>query len=175
MSKSTLKYLIVSGLFAVGAIGVFGFVVYSVGVQGDKLSKQISDLQIQQAQEDSYFKLKKITEESKEDRVDLKSHFLLSEGDSIDFLNQIESLAPEVGVTINTEGLVIVTEKSDESKWIQVSFSLAGSRSRTQSFIELLEGLPYVSRVTEVKFESLSSTQWRADVTMRVRILEYVE
>ena len=175
MSKSTSKYLIVAGLFITSAIGILGFIAYNVVAEGEYLTEQINSFQTQQAQEESYFKLKRIAEDSKDERAELESHFLLSEGDSINFLNQIEKLAPRYGVTINTEGLGIVTDEVDESKWIQVSFALAGSRERIQDFIEVLEELPYVSRLTQVEMESLSSSQWQADVTMRVRVLEYDE
>ncbi len=147
--------------------------VYQVIAQGDQLNSQIEVLEEERARESSYFQLVRIEEESIADREEIRSYYLFKESDSIDFLNRVETLAPEVGVSLKTDKLNLITEESDNSEWVQVSFSFAGSRERVQKFIQVLESLPYVLRITEVEMESKSGTEWSVNLTLQVRVLDY--
>jgi hypothetical protein len=54
-----------------------------------------------------------------------------------------------------------------------MGFSFEGSRSRVQNFITILEELPYVLKVITVDIVAADQTRWQAQVTMRVRVLNY--
>jgi len=116
---------------------------------------------------------RRIAEETQEERLQLESYFLLKESDSIDFLNNIESIAPQAGVVLQTSSLDTVVDPSDNSQWIEVDFSFSGSRSRVREFVEVLEELPYVSRMMSLNVTMQNQGQWQAEVTMRVRVLAY--
>lgn len=173
MSSVTIRNLVISLiLFAVSA-GLFGLMVYYIFDQGSKLAVQIQVIEEERVQEASYIKLQRLTKETEEDRGLVKSYFLARESDSIDFLNQIEALAPEVGVSLETEGLRSMEGSSDVSEWIEATFSITGSGEKVKSFIKILENIPYVSRVTSVDLMTQSSSQWTADVVIQVRVLNY--
>ena len=174
MRKTTVRNTMISILLVVCAGVVFGFMVYQVLAQGSQLDSQIESLQADRARELLYYKLQRISEESTTEREQLKSHYLIKESDSIDFLNLVEGLAPEVGVIIKTNALEFITEE-DKTKWIKVSFSFTGSRERVQNFIQVLEKLPYVLQLTKTDMKVLSNTEWSADVTMKVQVLTYDE
>ncbi|MCD5381334.1 MAG: hypothetical protein LR008_02045, partial [Candidatus Pacebacteria bacterium] len=112
-------------------------------------------------------------EETKSDRQQLDGFFLSQESDSIDFLNQVETLAPKVNVSIETKSLKLVEDKVSDSEWIQSSFLLLGSRDEVNHFIKILETLPYISRIIHIEMSSLSNVEWQAEVIMQVRVLTY--
>lgn len=173
MSPVTIRNVIISLSALCVAVGVFGFMVYQTGVQGNKLTEQISTLEAQRSQEESFFRLQKTAEETKEERATLQSYFLLNESDSIDFLNNVETLAPAAGVELTTSNLQSVVDAEDDTQWIEVDFSFIGSRQRVRDFIKILEELPYVSRLTSIELALVSQSQWEAKVTVRVRVLAY--
>lgn len=173
MSGGTKKNIVVASVLVVIAAAVFGFMFYQISVQGTTLGTQVTALREEQAQEANYLRLQRIAEESVADREELRSYFLTRESDSIDFLNMVESIAPQSGVTLRTSGLETISDPVDKSNWIQVTFAFSGSRSSVQNFIETLENVPYVSKLMSVDISARSSTDWHANVVMRVRILGY--
>jgi hypothetical protein len=175
MSKTTIRNGVIALLLITIAAAVFGLMVYKVIAQGDQLGKQVAVLEEERAREATYYHLQRIESETVPDREQLRSHFLFNEGDSINFLNQVEALAPEEGVVLKTNELQRVTDKVDQTEWIQVQFSFSGSRERVQNFIQILENLPYVLRITGVDMSVRSSTEWTVNLTLRVRVLAYDE
>ncbi len=173
MSKTTLRNLIIAIVLALVSAGVFGLMVYYVSGQGSKLASQILVLEAEHQQEASYIKSQRLSEDTKDERALLQSYFLAKTSDSIDFLNKVEALAPEVGITLETRGLESFADTTDNSEWIKVDFDFFGSRENVENFIKVLETFPYVSRVTEINLSSKTSTQWNATVKMQVRVLAY--
>jgi hypothetical protein len=175
MSKTTIRNLIITLIFTVLAAGAFGLMVYYVFGQGSKLANQIAVLESERAQEASFIKSQRLLEDTKEEREVLQNYYLARASDSIDFLNQVEALAPSLGINLETRGLESFTDAADSSEWIKVDFDFSGSRENVQKFIKILENFPYVSRVTEVSLIARSNTEWNATVKMQVRILPYDE
>jgi len=175
MSPFTLKVTIVSSvLFLVGA-GAFAFMWFQTQQQGELLVAQLNTLSEQRAQEEAYFRLRRVADESELERAELSGYFFSGESESIDFLNTVEKLAPESGVTLKTSTLELVTDTDDSKEWVEIGFEFDGSRSRVQNFLMILEELPYVSKITTVDTVAIDQNQWQAKVTMRVRVLTYVE
>jgi hypothetical protein len=175
MSWSTKRTILISLILAVVSITVFGFMVFRVVGQGDRLVAQIIALEEQRAQEVEYRNLQHIANDSAADRAALQEYFLAQESESIDFLNQVETLAPNVGVALKTTKLELVTDKATKHAWIEVAFEFSGTRDHVQTFIELLETLPYVSRLESVTMNARSRSDWQASVTMKVQVLSYDE
>lgn len=175
MSGSTKKTIIVALMLSVASIAVFGFMVFRVSEQGDRLVAQIRALEEQRAQEAAHRNLQRIATESQADRDQLKAYFLAKESESIDFLNQVETLAPQVDVALKTTNLQLTTEKDTKRGWIEVTFEFSGTRKSVQNFVQILETLPYVSRLNSVTMEARSRTDWQASVTMQIQVLSYDE
>jgi hypothetical protein len=173
MSKTTLRNLIISISLLVISTAVLGFTFYKINTKQTLLGEQISTLAEQQGQENSFFRLQKIAEESAEDRANLQSYFLLRESDSIDFLNQVETLAPTLGVALETNGLVQLPETESGNNWIEVSFTYSGSRQNVNRFTNILEHVPYISYVTSYSVSADTPTNWEAEIKMLVYVLAY--
>lgn len=173
MSPSTIQNSVISLVVMILAALAFGFMVVQTDKQSKELVVQIQTLSTQRAQEESFFKLQKIAEDTKEERELLQSHFLLKDSESIDFLNNVESIAPRAGVSLQTSNLSSVIDSRDNTEWIEVDFTFSGSRKRVKDFVQILEELPYVARLMSVDLTASNQTEWKARVTMRVRVLAY--
>jgi hypothetical protein len=170
MSKITLKHLIASVVLLTLSVVAAGLAVYKIMADSKTLNEQVTVLAAEQAQENSYYRLQKINEDSKEEREALSKYFLTQSSDSIDFLNQVESLAPQAGVDLQTDKLEDIADKKTGTKWISVQFSFSGTQSDVERFVQILERLPYFSQVTAVSLKARSLDNWQAQVTMRVFI-----
>lgn len=173
MSNSTKTTFIVAIIIFTLALAVFSFMVFQVNKQGEQLGEQISTLEAERAQQDSFFRLQRIAEETVRDREQLASHFLASESNSIDFLNLVEGLAPQAGVILRTNSLDVSEDAESGKKWIEVSFTFSASRSRVENFLQILESLPYVLRIESYTMNKKTGAEWEANVTMRVQVLNY--
>lgn len=174
MSPSTLRTLIIAIVLLVLGGGAFAFMFIETTDQAIVLENQVETLAAQRAQESNYIRLQRLTEDTVSERARLSAYFLEREGDSIDFLSYVERLAPEAGVSLQTNDLESVTDSSGQ-RWIDVSFSISGSEQRIITFIEILENLPYVARMDSLDLTARSQTQWQAQVGMRVMVLAYEE
>lgn len=172
MKSKTTQQLIISIIMLGLTIGGAGYMVWTINQNGALLREQLETLNEQNRQEASLLRLQRLATETKDDREELASHFLLRESDSIAYLSDIETLAPSVGVTLETKDLRQVDEK-DKTSWIQVSFALTGERDSLEQFIDLLEKTPYVSRIISVNLVARSAEYWQANVTIQVQLLGY--
>ena len=172
MSKSTTRTIIIGLILMTLAVGAFGLIVYQVLAQGEKLAVQISTLETERGQEANYLRLQRLAAATVSEREQLLFYFLEGESSSIDFLNQVESLAPEMNVGLTTSGLDSIVDKEDNATWIEASFSFSGTRTEVERFIQLLENVPYLSRVTSIDMSAFSSNEWRANVTMQIKVLD---
>lgn len=173
MSSSTIRTLILSSIILLIAIAVFGLALYTIHGERTQLAEQVSTLAEQQGQENSFYRLQRVAMESKDDRDRLRNYFLLQQSDSIDFLNQVEALAPQIGVTLETDSLTQLPETKTGDNWIEVGFSYNGSRESVQRFTTLLEHLPYVSYVTQYSVAADTPTNWKAEIKILVYVLSY--
>lgn len=164
--------LIITSLLVAGSTAVFIFMVYSIDQQGELFFSQQEALLQQQAQEDSYQHLRRLAENTAEERSAIKDLFFSEKGESIDFLTLVETLAPQLNLKFKTNGLSEIKE-TDGSDWIEATFTFSGTKSGVESFIEILESLPYMSRLTKVVVGSDGGSVWSSSVTMQVQILSY--
>ena len=144
--------------------------VWIVNQNGTLLKEQLAAVNAQNQQEASLLRLQRLAQETEADRELLESHFLLRESDSIAFLSEIETLAPEIGLSLETKNLQQISEK-DNTSWIEVTFAVTGARIDVENFVQILEIVPYVSKITAIDMSARSSEFWQADVTIQVQLL----
>lgn len=173
MSKLTIRNLIISSVFLLVTLGAFAFVLHITEKENSILTEQLIALEKKQAQEKQYLKLKRIASDSAEDRALLDGYFLSQESDSIDFLNKVESLAPQLGVNLKTDNLKKEADKKTKEEWLTLQFSFSGTYERVTNFIKILENLPYIAEVTQVSLESKTPSDWSTTVNMRVNLYTY--
>ena len=172
MTKTTLRNLIIALSVFVVVVGGVSVAFISVLKGSQTLEQQITAVASQNQQEQSLLRLQRIAQSSEAEREELASYFLLRESDSIDFLTEIETSAPDMGLSLETTNLQPVLE--DGKNWVEASFSIGGSRNDVQNFVSTLENIPYVSRVKSVNMIG-SGSNWRADIVIQVQLLIYAE
>lgn len=173
MTKKTIRGFVVSLVFFCVSLGGFIYMITEVNDKGVLLKEQVSALFKKQAQEESFYKLKRVEEESREQRAELDSFFFKKESDSIDFLNSIEALAPQVGVSLKTESLKQTAGSVAGESWVEAAFSLNGTYGDVMRFVTLLENLPYVSEMTRLDIGARTKDNWEAQTTMKVKVYDY--
>ncbi len=171
MTPRTRNNFIAALVFALIASGGLGYVLFTVTQNDHRLTDQITSLVAQNEQADALFRLQRLAQESVDKRAELESYFLLRESDSIAFLTEVETLAPQIGLTLETESLQQISV--DETKWIQFTFAINGERDNVERFVELLEIVPYVSRVQQVQLMENTDGSWSGTVVIQVQLLSY--
>ena len=170
-SKTSQNLLLASILLVITAGGAVSL-LWFISKNSVLLTEQLDALKEQNQQEASLLRLQRLANETEADREKLSNYFLLRESDSITFLSEIETLAPRLGLLLETEGLKQLLGE-DKTSWIEASFSVSGSRQNIERFVQILEALPYVSRVTSIEMEAQSSDSWFAEITIQVQLLNY--
>lgn len=169
MSKITIRNFFIATIFLLIAIAGFSYMFIETSSQNEALKQQIETLKKEQAQEDSYMRLQRTAEESVGEREQLKEHFLLEQSDSIDFLNLVESLAPQAGVNLTTDTLK--HESTDEEDWITADFTFTGTYADIYDFIRILENLPYLTELRTIELtENNDGSSWEAQVQVQVNL-----
>ncbi len=175
MSKKSVRNLVIAIILIISSAVGFIFMITRVIAQGAELNEQLTSLAEERAQEVNYLHLQRLAEESAGDRTQLQSYFFDKDDDSITLLNNIEALAEQSDITLETKDLKSVTDPVDKSVWAEMTFSYAGKKDQVRDFLRVLETLPYVLRITQVEMTALSSVDWTTDVTLRVLVLNYDE
>lgn len=171
MSKTTLRNLIISLVTLCVTGGGAAFFFVQILNNSQLLEQQIIAVDTQSQQEASLLRLQRLAQTSESDREELTSYFLLRESDSIAFLSEMERLAPSVGLELETKSLRQVSE--GEKDWIQTDFNVTGARQDIQNFVQILEIIPYVSRLVAVSIKDDGKGVWTADIIIQVQLLTY--
>jgi hypothetical protein len=174
MSRTSLRTLVITSLLLLGVLAAFSGSIYLIKHKEQVLKMQLETLAKERQQQQYYFDVEKIYEDSTEDRQLLKTHLLASEGESIDILTRIESMAPQVGVILETKNLKKVNDKESKSDWVEVAFVFSGERDDVERFVAVLEHLPYVSHLTALNLSARSSNDWEAQATLRILLFKSV-
>jgi hypothetical protein len=126
--------------------------------------------------------LSRSLDETARERAALAGAFVGS-GDAVPFIEAIESLARESGVSVRFEEVAESGEGENGSGFTLVHFKLAteGAFRSLLSFVRLLETMPYAARISEVALEAPSgapgatdagqgaeAAPWRAGIILEV-------
>lgn len=174
MKSKTSQNLLLAAILLFFTAGSALSLLWFISKNSVLLTEQLNALKEQNQQEASLLRLQRLANETEADREKLSNYFLLRESDSITFLSEIESLAPKIGLTLETKELKQLLD-AQKSPWIEASFSVSGSRKNIERFLKILEVFPYVSRVISIEMEAQSSESWSAAVKIQVRLLNYVK
>jgi len=170
MKSKTIQNLILAAIILVITAGGATSLLWFISKNSVVLTEQLNTLKEQNQQEASLLRLQRLAVDTEADREKLASYFLLRESDSIIFLSEIESLAPRFSLELETKALKQFTTE-DKVPWIEASFAVSGTRRNIEQFVQIMETIPYVSRITSVSMEALSLENWRAEVTIQVQLL----
>ena len=170
MSTKTKKIFIVAlGMALVSLIGL-GYFFYVIHVEGIRLEEQQNILSENNSKESAYIRLKRLAEETKDERVLLEASFFKQEGDSIIFLGEVESLAASLGLKLKTEALDKIVDTKTKKETIKITFLYEGQKAVVEKFSKLIEVTPYHSRVESLALRKLTDGNWEGRLTINITI-----
>ncbi len=170
MSRTSIQGFILSLTILLFGVGLVGYLTYAVLEQGDLLLAQVAAVETEQQEKVSYLAISRTAEQSESNRQTLNSYFLTRESDSITLLTEVENIAPQFGIDLETTELEEFG--GDETEGINISFRFEGSEAAVKEFLLLLENLPYASQVSEVKLSERAAGVWQAETIMKVKVYE---
>lgn len=169
MSPRTKKILILASIVLLGSIAGFVFLLKKIHAEGALLGQYITALNERDAKEASFIRIRRQVEETATDRLAIKQTFFIDESDSIAFLNEIESFAESISLSLDTQGLNKITRPDTTGEFITVDFTYSGTKSEVITFTKLLENLPYHSWLESLEITG-EGTIWEGSVTLIISI-----
>lgn len=171
ISAKTKRVAVLSGVVLFTMCILVALAIRVIMQESAILSEQVAAIAIDQSQQVAFSRLQKLSQETQGERELLRSYYLESQSDSIDFLNYIEQLASERAVVLETINPTEV--ERDDKTFLSVEYALTGSLSQVEAFIKLLENIPYTSQLRSITLTQRSAIVWEGDVTIEVVVLTY--
>lgn len=170
--SSTKKYTLVSLLFFLGSVGVTVFMLNMITREGMKLEDQMQTIGENNLIAKQYEDLQASLLASEQDRAVLNS-YLLTEGQTVHFLSDIETFAKQLSLELITDSLTVNPVPNKDFQKIDLKFRVSGSKEQLLTFVSLLETLPYYSRLEAMTLKQQSNEGWSATLTLMVGLHTY--
>ena len=172
--SNTTQYALLALVFFVVSLGVAVFSYYYVGKEGTDLETQMETVGKSQLLQERYNDLNVIAEASAAEHEQLKS-YLLTEGDTIGFLNTIEMMAKDLQLEFTTDSLEVAPLPNPHFETITLRLRAVGTRGAITRFLNILETLPYYSRIDGLNLEQQTdgADEWLANITLVVGLQAY--
>lgn len=170
MSNKTKKIFILSLVVVIVTTASLAFFLYNINSRGMLLEEQLAILAENDTKESAYLKLRRLAQDTEEERALLASSFFGSEGDSIVFLGEIETMANALGLTLETESLDKVINEETKEEHIKMSFIYQGQKNTVFMFSKLLEVVPYHSTVESLQLREAGAGNWEGRLTILLSI-----
>ena len=148
MTHKAKIILIFAVVYMLVSVAAFSLVTFEVDRVGGKLEERVTVVANRYAEEKKFSELNQLIEDTANDRDEL-GLYILSEKDTISFLAEVEKIGVEQGVVLETNSLNKI-ENKDKVDELEVSFSVAGDESLVMRMLDILESLPYESRLTSM-------------------------
>jgi len=176
-STYTTKIFIFSIALLFFSIGVAGYAFYSVDKRGEQLIEDVKVLKNHYYLKSEYQRLKVELDESSDERAQLSNLVLEDENGAVTFLSLVDWLAKDLNLSLTTRQLTEEVTKEAGFDELFVEFGVSGDARATIKFIQLLELLPYHSRVVAVSVARKYNSQTQAElieavVSLRISIKE---
>jgi hypothetical protein len=170
MSTKTKKIFILSLVVVIAATVSLGYFLYNINSRGMLLEEQLSILAENDTKESAYLKLRRLAQDTEDERALLASSFFANEGDSIVFLGEIETMATALGLSLKTESLDKITDLESKQEYIKMSFIYEGQKNTVFMFSQLLEVVPYHSIVESLQLRETGTGNWEGRLTILLSI-----
>lgn len=169
MSTKTKKIFFIALTIAIAAVCAFVVFFLEIRSQAFRLEEQVKILTENNTKESAFVRLKRLAQETEEERALLASSFFSNEGDSISFLGEMETLANTLGLSFKTEALEKIGDK-EKGEFVKISFVYEGKKETVLNFSKLLEVTPYHSRVESLRLRKGGNGNWTAELSMQIMI-----
>jgi len=169
MSSKTKKIFFITLGIAIAAVCAFVLFFLEIRSEALRLEEQVKILTENNTKESAFVRLKRLAQETEDERALLASSFFSSEGDSISFLGEVETLATSLGLSFETVSLDKIEDK-EKGKFVKISFVYEGKKETVIKFSKLLEVAPYHSRVESLRLRKEGNGNWTAELSMQIMI-----
>lgn len=170
MSKNTKNTFVISLISATLSVGFCIFFIFEIKAQGLHLEDQVAIIAEYNSKELSYLNIKKIITETENERKQISSKFFKNDDDTIYFLNDIETLAPKMGLVLKTDSLEPVVDVKKDLKFIKITFSYKGQKNAIMDFSKMMENIPYQSSIESLSLKEVSDGEWEGKTTILILI-----
>jgi hypothetical protein len=170
MAPNTKKILIMSIVTVLVSVGALSFFVYKINSQGLLLEEQVKILSENNTKESAYIKLQRLAQETEVERALLANSFFKQEGDSINFLAEVEALASTLGLSFKTESLDKVIEEETNKEYIKISFVYSGQKDLVYKFSKLMDYVPYHSVVESLSLKKGVDDNWEGRLAISITL-----
>lgn len=170
MSTKTKKILIASIITTTVTVSIFGLFFNEIRLRGAQLEQQISILTENNSKESTNVRVKRLVQETEQQRLTLTNHFFSNESQSISFLNEVEQLAKKQGLSLKTEALDKVVDPVTNEETIKMVFVFSGQKSTVFRFSEILEVIPYHSSVDSLILRKQPDGSWEGRSVISITI-----
>ena len=172
MRTHTTKTLALMFLATVVVSAAAGYLLWLVVGLQERLLAQIAQIQETEAQATAYLQLRRISEQTTDERAQLAQYYLPSQNDSIELLALLEEQwGPQLGVIVEPTNLDREeSDVTDGQAWMALTVRLEGSRTGVRDMIRILENIPYQSTVRAISLSQLDESVVSASVEMRIML-----
>ncbi len=152
-TKNLLLFMILATLIG-GAL--YSILFWQIRSKNELSSKLVNDIDLGEQKDSRLSSLRKIVADTKEVREKLQT-FLLSPDQTVGFIESIETLGKNSGLTIKTSD-VSTLPTADSFPLLQLKVETSGSWENTVYFLKRLEDQPY-----NIQIKDMSLTQTTSD------------
>ncbi|MBY0309746.1 hypothetical protein K2Q16_01205 [Patescibacteria group bacterium] len=171
LTPRTKQYFVLALLVAATAVLAALYLLVQIRGQGARLEANSIVINESSAQLEATTRSKRLIDETEEERAMLRRSFFKESSDSLDFLTQLETLAPQFDLELTEIILEEISNPATPGKSEMLfRFGYRGSKSAVFDFTKLLEVLPYHSRLQSVTLESKSDEEWEGRLEVRVTV-----
>jgi len=169
ITKRAKQIGMIAGLYcAVGLVVLVGTVYVT-----EQNKKKYADIRTQNAEAEATKQLATTIEQtltlSESDRAFLDT-FFISERETIDFITQVEVLADQIGVGLETTQLAVSPPKDDAPSVLQIGFTAKGTYVAVAQFLAALETLPYHRTIPMSSIKKTSENEWEGSIALHVTL-----
>ena len=164
------QYKVIFMVLAVLALAggtAYGGLYWSIGEKEQNISRLLVTIQEESKKTLQIKTLADVVEKSKEDRDELDTYFLKTDG-IVEFIEKIESLGSSAGITTDIKGVNVLGEGSG---LLDIQLETKGSLRGTLQFLTLLELLPGAlsfEKVFITEFGTDKEKTWEGDFIVHV-------
>lgn len=150
-TKSTIKYLILSVILLAVAVGLTAYLWLDLKISGTELKANVQVIEDQAFLSKEEIRLNTLLEETEAERQNLNRFVLADESAAVDFLSEIDLVARQLGLSVETSNLHVLETKEAGFDELITDFIFTGSESAVLTMLSYLESLSYSSSVNSVQ------------------------
>lgn len=146
-----MRMLITAAIALATTVSVLAFLSYLIQSTGASLTEMMRIFASEESQQQAHHELAEELERTASVRERVREYVLHGDADTVRFLSEVDELAVDVGVTLETDELA-VQPGSDSFKELAITLTIEGTEGAVVRMLSLLETLPYHSYIQRVDF-----------------------